>query len=162
MYLLLSLIDISKSCYLLIQVATWAGNLMLNHAHNNFPSDIYLIFAAANAQLVIGEYLIPFCCSFYPIKLIHVNENYPIGLKPTTSELVPLSLCKLSYQGNLFNQPTHTSCISPIARPLAYTESAVEMNLSGFYNNYTGPAKRQRLFLTRGTITVPPLDRVDK
>ena len=36
---------------------SWAGNLMLKHAHNEFPSDVFLLLAAAGGRLQIGTAL---------------------------------------------------------------------------------------------------------
>ncbi|CAH1786918.1 unnamed protein product [Owenia fusiformis] len=36
-------------------VATWAGNLMMKHAHNEFPSDIFLILETVQARLTIRD-----------------------------------------------------------------------------------------------------------
>ena len=36
-------------------MASWAGNLMIKHAHREFPSDVFLLLTAARARLVIGE-----------------------------------------------------------------------------------------------------------
>ena len=33
---------------------SWAGNLMLKYAHNEFPSDVFLLLAAAGGRLQIG------------------------------------------------------------------------------------------------------------
>ena len=38
-----------------LQVGTWAGNLMLTHDHENFPSDIFTVLAAAGAMLTVGK-----------------------------------------------------------------------------------------------------------
>lgn len=37
------------------QVGSWAGNLMLKHAHQGFQSDIFLTLLAAKAELTIGN-----------------------------------------------------------------------------------------------------------
>ena len=34
---------------------SWAGNLMLKYEHNDFPSDVFLLLAAAGGTLQIGE-----------------------------------------------------------------------------------------------------------
>lgn len=38
-----------------LQVGTWAGNLMLTHDHENFPSDVFTVLAAAGAMLTVGK-----------------------------------------------------------------------------------------------------------
>ena len=37
-----------------IQVGTWAGNLMLTHSNDNFPSDVYTIMEAVGAKVTIA------------------------------------------------------------------------------------------------------------
>ena len=39
---------------LLFQAGTWAGNLMLTHDNDNFPSDVYTIMEAAGAAITIA------------------------------------------------------------------------------------------------------------
>ena len=39
----------------ILQVATWAGNLMLTHDHDDFPSDVFVVMAAVGATLSIGQ-----------------------------------------------------------------------------------------------------------
>lgn len=41
--------------YCLVQVGTWAGNLMLTHDHDDFPSDVFVIMAAVGATLSVGQ-----------------------------------------------------------------------------------------------------------
>ena len=38
-------------------VGTWAGNIMLVHEHNNFPSDVFTTLAGLGATVTIGECL---------------------------------------------------------------------------------------------------------
>ena len=33
---------------------SWAGNMMLKHAHHEFPSDVFLLLAAAGGRIQIG------------------------------------------------------------------------------------------------------------
>ena len=40
----------------LIQVGTWAGNLMLTHDNDNFPSDVFTVLAAVGASITIGQF----------------------------------------------------------------------------------------------------------
>ena len=48
-------------------MGTWAGNLMLTHDHDDFPSDVFTIMEAAGATVTIGMYmciiqtLVPMC-----------------------------------------------------------------------------------------------------
>lgn len=35
-------------------MGTWAGNIMLAYAHQDFPSDVFLLLAASQAVLTIG------------------------------------------------------------------------------------------------------------
>ena len=37
-----------------IQIGSWAGNLMLTHDNDNFPSDVYTIMEAVGATVTIG------------------------------------------------------------------------------------------------------------
>lgn len=37
----------------MFQIGTLAGNLSTKYAHKEFPSDIFLLFEAVNAQLTI-------------------------------------------------------------------------------------------------------------
>ena len=50
--------SIGRACPLLpappIQVGTWAGNLMLTHSNDNFPSDVYTIMEAVGAKVTIA------------------------------------------------------------------------------------------------------------
>ena len=50
--------SIDRACPLLsappIQVGTWAGNLMLTHSNDNFPSDVYTIMEAVGAKVTIA------------------------------------------------------------------------------------------------------------
>lgn len=39
-----------------VQVGTWAGNLMLTHDHDDFPSDVFVIMAAVGAMLSVGQW----------------------------------------------------------------------------------------------------------
>ena len=36
-------------------IATWAGNLMLTHDHDNFPSDVFTMMAGVGAKVTIGK-----------------------------------------------------------------------------------------------------------
>lgn len=36
---------------------TWAGNIMMAHDHDDFPSDVFLLFSTSNATLTTGSYL---------------------------------------------------------------------------------------------------------
>ena len=36
-------------------VGTWAGNLMLTHDHDNFPSDVFTMMAGVGAKVNIGK-----------------------------------------------------------------------------------------------------------
>ena len=36
-------------------VGSWAGNLMLTHDHDNFPSDVFTMMAGVGAKVTIGE-----------------------------------------------------------------------------------------------------------
>lgn len=36
-------------------MGTLAGNLIMKHNHNDFPSDVYIVFEALNAQVVLQE-----------------------------------------------------------------------------------------------------------
>ena len=36
-------------------IGSWAGNLMLTHDHDNFPSDVFTMMAGAGATLTLGE-----------------------------------------------------------------------------------------------------------
>ena len=36
-------------------VGTWAGNLMLTHGHDNFPSDVFTMMAGVGAKVKLGE-----------------------------------------------------------------------------------------------------------
>lgn len=38
----------------LFQIGTLAGNLSIKHQHNDFPSDIFLIFETVGAVFTIG------------------------------------------------------------------------------------------------------------
>ena len=38
-------------------LGTWAGNVMMTYAHQDFASDVFLLFAASNATLTIGMYI---------------------------------------------------------------------------------------------------------
>ena len=42
-------------CTLILQVGTWAGNLMLTHDHDDFPSDVFVTLAAVGTTLSICE-----------------------------------------------------------------------------------------------------------
>ena len=35
-------------------IGSWAGNLMLTHNHDNFPSDVFTMMAGAGATLTLG------------------------------------------------------------------------------------------------------------
>ena len=35
-------------------IGSWAGNLMLTHDHDNFPSDVFTVMAGAGATLALG------------------------------------------------------------------------------------------------------------
>ena len=37
------------------QVGSWAGNLMMKHAHPEFPSDVFTIMEAAGAKVTLGR-----------------------------------------------------------------------------------------------------------
>ena len=39
----------------LYQIGSWAGNLMLTHDNDNFPSDVYTIMEAVGATVTIGK-----------------------------------------------------------------------------------------------------------
>ncbi len=39
-------------------VGSWAGNLMLTRNHDNFPSDVFTVMAAAGATLAVGEWAV--------------------------------------------------------------------------------------------------------
>uniref|UniRef100_A0A0K8W367 Xanthine dehydrogenase n=1 Tax=Bactrocera latifrons TaxID=174628 RepID=A0A0K8W367_BACLA len=39
-------------------MGTLAGNLIMKHNHNDFPSDVYIVFEALNAQVVLQESLV--------------------------------------------------------------------------------------------------------
>jgi len=39
---------------LLSKAGTWSGNLMLKHAHRDFPSDVFLLLETVGAKLNIG------------------------------------------------------------------------------------------------------------
>ena len=42
-------------------IGSWAGNLMLTHNHDNFPSDVFTTMAGVGAKVTIGElFLLPF------------------------------------------------------------------------------------------------------
>lgn len=43
----------------LLQIGTLAGNLMLKHTYNQFPSDIFVILETAGAKLTIGKNNVP-------------------------------------------------------------------------------------------------------
>lgn len=34
-------------------IGSWAGNLMLTHDHDNFPSDVFTVMAAAGATITV-------------------------------------------------------------------------------------------------------------
>ena len=36
-------------------VGSWAGNLMLTHDHDNFPSDVFTMMAGVGAKVTIGK-----------------------------------------------------------------------------------------------------------
>ena len=36
-------------------IGSWAGNLMLTHDHDNFPSDVFTMIAGVGAKVTIGE-----------------------------------------------------------------------------------------------------------
>ena len=36
-------------------IGSWAGNLMLTHDHDNFPSDVFTMMAGVGAKVTIGE-----------------------------------------------------------------------------------------------------------
>lgn len=36
-------------------MGTLAGNLIMKHNHKDFPSDVYIVFEALNAQVVLQE-----------------------------------------------------------------------------------------------------------
>ena len=61
---------------MLSQVGSWAGNLMLMHAHDNFPSDVFTVMEAAGASVTIGEYVIHDvvmrCCQLVLLYVSHV------------------------------------------------------------------------------------------
>ncbi len=38
-------------------IGSWAGNLMLTHDHDNFPSDVFTTMAAAGATVTVGMYV---------------------------------------------------------------------------------------------------------
>lgn len=40
---------------LLLQTGTIAGNLMTKHAHNEFPSDLFLMLETVGAQVVVAK-----------------------------------------------------------------------------------------------------------
>ena len=40
-------------------MGSWAGNLMIKHAHREFPSDVFLLLTAARARLLVGESPVP-------------------------------------------------------------------------------------------------------
>ena len=39
---------------LIVQIGSWAGNLMLTHDNANFPSDVFTIMVAVGALVVVG------------------------------------------------------------------------------------------------------------
>ena len=41
-------------------IGFWAGNLMLTHDHDNFPSDVFTMMARVGAKVTIGELLSDF------------------------------------------------------------------------------------------------------
>lgn len=42
-------------CCAFCQIATIGGNLYLKYIHNDFPSDVFLLFETVNASLTIGN-----------------------------------------------------------------------------------------------------------
>ena len=38
-------------------IGSWAGNLMLTHDHDNFPSDVFTVMAGAGATLTLGMFI---------------------------------------------------------------------------------------------------------
>jgi xanthine dehydrogenase/oxidase len=38
-------------------IGSWAGNLMLTHDHDNFPSDVFTMMAGVGAKVTIGKLL---------------------------------------------------------------------------------------------------------
>ena len=36
-------------------IGSWAGNLMLTHDHDNFPSDVFTMMAGVGAKVTIGK-----------------------------------------------------------------------------------------------------------
>ena len=53
-----SLLSLSCKCIpFILKVGTWAGNLMLTHDHDNFPSDVFTMMEAAGATVTIGQYV---------------------------------------------------------------------------------------------------------
>ena len=43
---------------LIVQIGSWAGNLMLTHDNANFPSDVFTIMAAVGSLVVVGNGLL--------------------------------------------------------------------------------------------------------
>ena len=41
--------------FIIVQIGSWAGNLMLTHDNNNFPSDVYTIMESVGATVTIGK-----------------------------------------------------------------------------------------------------------
>ena len=39
-------------------VASWAGNLMLTHNNDNFPSDVFTMMAGVGAKVTIGKKIV--------------------------------------------------------------------------------------------------------
>ncbi len=39
-----------------MQVGTWAGNIMLTHDNDNFPSDVFTVTTALGATITVGMY----------------------------------------------------------------------------------------------------------
>lgn len=52
---LASLLTSHRELCMSSQAGSWAGNLMLTHDHDNFPSDVFTMMAAAGAKVTVGK-----------------------------------------------------------------------------------------------------------
>lgn len=48
------------------QIGSWAGNLMLTHDQDNFPSDVFTIMEAAGATVSVGKEFVNCSSNFTP------------------------------------------------------------------------------------------------
>jgi xanthine dehydrogenase/oxidase len=61
-------------------IGSWAGNLMLTHDHDNFPSDVFTTMAGVGAKVTIGKRLSAFLAFFhddisFSIPMLHVEND---------------------------------------------------------------------------------------